>query len=232
MVSHCDTCVKPGARLTCAGCGCAKYCDRACQALHWKRGGHKQACAKAATTAAAKDASPPAQHPADSPRVSGTTAGVGAVEADEENECPICLTNADDYAGDASDPAKFLLGPGQCFQCGQLICGPCKRSMFVMRRDDTRCPLCRASFDCTGEEQFKRLWNLVHERLPGRHTYTAYLNLAEHYRDGVGVKADAAEALRWCLKAANGTPPEPRAQQNVGYAFLKGDGVPKDAGEA
>ena len=71
----------------------------------------------------------------------GGSVGAQPQQQEEENECPICLTNADDFAGDASDTLKFVLGAGQCFQCGQLICGPCRRAMHVKLRDS--CPVPR-----------------------------------------------------------------------------------------
>jgi TPR repeat protein len=51
-------------------------------------------------------------------------------------------------------------------------------------------------------------------------------------RDGLTGKApDYEEAMRWYLKAAEGTN-NAMAQNNIGRAYLAGEGVPKDAAAA
>jgi hypothetical protein len=38
-----DVCAKPGEHM-CSRCRGVKYCSASCQKVHWKQGGHKQAC--------------------------------------------------------------------------------------------------------------------------------------------------------------------------------------------
>ena len=42
----CAHCAKPGAQSSCARCKLVRYCGKACQAEHWKRGCHKVVCGK------------------------------------------------------------------------------------------------------------------------------------------------------------------------------------------
>lgn len=117
----------------------------------------------------------------------GGGGGVGAVADDEEvaHPCPICLDNEDDAYVDGQYS-------GQCFACGQLYCGACKANVRAMRK----CPTCRAPFHVSGGEKFKRLWKLVHDRSPGRHTPVAQNALGRMYAKG----EDDKEAVAWYRK--------------------------------
>lgn len=90
-----------------------------------------------------------------------------------------CLVNADDYF-DKHTNKDF---PGQCATCGYQFCGPCN-SAFARRGGMSRCPMCREPIAMAPEEEFRRLWSLVHDRTPGRHTRVALFNLAGAYAEG------------------------------------------------
>jgi hypothetical protein len=79
-----DDCNKPGMHL-CARCRCVRYCSAACQKVHWKQGGHKQACIPAAQ---ASVQAPPAPTPAAgcAPTADGVRGGGSC-----EGACIICL---------------------------------------------------------------------------------------------------------------------------------------------
>ena len=65
------------------------------------------------------------------------------------------------------------------------------------------CPTCRAPFIASAEEQFKRVWKLVHDRSPGWHTAHVQYFLSSCYLEGRGVKQDDAEAFKWIKRAAD-----------------------------
>ena len=231
----CGACGAPGAIQRCAGCLQAVYCDAACQRLHW-RGGHKRECraAAAAVSAAVAGGGGAAARTPTAPAVpaglggppheglDSTAVGCGGAtaeddEADPVNPCPLCLGNEDD-SGDC----------GACFACGQLYCGECNVPELVGKLD--LCPTCRAPVRVSDEENFKRLWSLVHDRTLGRHTPVAQDNLGGLYEGGKGVGQDHAAAARWYRKAAEQG--QARAQYNLGILCEDCNGVAQDHGEA
>ena len=113
-------------------------------------------------------------------------AASGAAGEEPEHACPICLTNAEDQqvAGE---------GPATCFGCGQSFCGECKPKM---QASVVNCPTCRAPFGVSDKENFARLWKLVHDRSPGRHTPDAQLALGRLYDKGTGVRRDEKEGMQ------------------------------------
>lgn len=122
---------------------------------------------------------------------------VGGAAADDDefaHPCPICLDNEDHAYVDGQ---CF----GQCFACGQLYCGGCNAGVGRLAGRCPKCPTCRAPFKVSDEEMFKRLWKLVHDRSPGRHTLAAQVNLGGMYAKGLGAKQDYKEAVEWYRKA-------------------------------
>ena len=101
----------------------------------------------------------------------GGGGGGGAAAADDDelvHPCPVCLDSEDDaYVGEQHC--------AQCFACGQLYCGACNTGEGIGQLSN--CPTCRAPFDVSDEEKFRRLWKLEHDRSPGRHTPVAQYNL-------------------------------------------------------
>ena len=149
--------------------------------------------------------------------------GEDAAAGDEEfaHRCPICWDNEDNAYVDGQVFA-------QCFACGQMYCGGCNTTDGIGRVRN--CPYCRAPFDVSGEDQFKRLWKLVQDRSPGRHTPTAQYNLGFMYDKGTDVKQDHKAAATWYRKAAEQG--VTAAQCNLGLAYAFGRGVKQDYKES
>ena len=219
----CANCTAPGAFELCCGCGETYYCDKACQKQHWKEGGHRLECAEleavqkaialgvhgpdpgggsggdggggsGGEAAATAGGSRGGWASAPPPPPTTPVAESGAEEEDSEHDCPICMANADDQRVAGVDC-------GMCFACGQMVCGECKPKLEASVRD---CPTCRAPFRVSAEESFARLWRLVHDRSPGRHTPRAQFNLGTCYEEGTGVRQDDTEAVKWFRLAAEG----------------------------
>ena len=151
--------------------------------------------------------------------VGGGVAG-GVAEDDEAepgNPCPLCLVNEDD-AGSG----------GACFACGQMYCGECN-TLETMGNLEL-CPACRAPFSVSAEDNFTRLWSLLHDRAPGHHTPSAQCNLGTVYARGTGVGQDHAEAARWYRKSAEQG--NAQAQYNLGLSCHDGTGVGQDRAAA
>jgi TPR repeat protein len=147
---------------------------------------------------------------------------ITAADDDElAHPCPICLDNEDDAYVDG-------MRCGQCFACGQMYCGGCNTVDGMGRISN--CPTCRAPIIVSDEENFKRLWKLVHDRSPGRHTPVAQYNLGTMYHEGDGVKQDDKEAVKWYRKAAEQG--YASAQHNLGCMYSNGRGVKQDEKEA
>jgi hypothetical protein len=72
-----DVCTKPGEHL-CSRCRAVKYCSASCQKVHWKQGGHKQACSADRLTASV---------------ASLVAAAASARAGSEVGECIVCLGN-------------------------------------------------------------------------------------------------------------------------------------------
>ena len=115
-----------------------------------------------------------------------------------------------------------------CFACGQMYCGGCNTDEGMGQVSN--CPTCRAPFNVSDEENFKRFWKLVHDRSPGRHTPVAQNALGGMYANGKGVKQDHTEAVEWYRKAADQG--FAHAQFNLGIMYSNGQGVKEDHNEA
>ena len=184
----------------------------------------------AATATATRATEAAAAHQPDRPgTISLATSNDGsahAVDGDQEDdghECPICLDNPDRFNGRAFDE-HF----GQCCQCGQMFCGPCKKQLMAVGGGE--CPACRASYRVSDEELFRQLHALVHTRSPGRHAPFAQYNLGRMYDKGTGVAQNSKEAVRlYALAAAQG---HATAQYNLGNMYDTGTGVAQDSREA
>jgi len=149
-----------------------------------------------------------------------SASGGGAADDDEfENPCPVCLDNEDDAYVDGKTS-------GQCSACGQMVCGACNAGISATQK----CPTCRAPLIVSHEEVFKRLWKLVHNRSPGRHTPAAQNRLGLAYADGTGVGQDGKEAVKWYRCAADQG--DGSAQFNLGKMYGNGQGVEQDDKEA
>eukprot|EP00729_Bicosta_minor_P001971 gene1971-biopygen6029 len=222
----CAYCKRPGARLKCEGCRQRSYCDRRCQKKDWKQE-HRGQCVKLQQVFVP----PPPGWRGGSAEAGGgggkgKAAAAAAVDIDEdedgiENPCPICLDNEDGAAVDGNRA-------GMCYACGQCYCGACNTADHVGRI--LNCPTCRASLKVSDEENFKRLWKLVHDRSPGRHTSAAQNNLGNMYYNGKGVEQDHVEAAKWYRKSAEAGNAD--AQFNLGTMYDNGEGVEQDHVEA
>ena len=148
----------------------------------------------AATATATRVAEAPVAHQPDQPGTSSRATANSAHAADgdqedNEHECPICWDNPDTFNGHGRGERN-----AQCFQCGQLVCGPCRKQLEAAGGGE--CPTCRASFRVSDEVLFRQNYALVHTRSPGRHTPVAQYNLGTLYNNGTGVDQDYHEAAR------------------------------------
>ena len=150
----------------------------------------------------------------------GGGGGAAAGDAEFAHPCPICLDNEDDATVDGR-------GCWMCYACGQMYCGACKGGLVDR---SPNCPTCRAPFAVSHEEEFKRLWKLVHDRSPGRHTPVAQNSLGTAYDTGDGIEQDYTEAVKWYRKA--GEQGYAMAQYNLGAMYGFGLGVEQDHTEA
>eukprot|EP00729_Bicosta_minor_P032464 gene32464-biopygen20866 len=229
----CAYCKRPGALLKCEGCRQRSYCDRKCQKRDWKQE-HRGQCVKLQQVFVPPPPGWRGAAPAEGAEASGgggsaaaAAGGGGAptvvVDDDDEieNPCPICLDNEDDAIVDGAHYAM-------CFACGQWYCGACKAGGLVDRSPN--CPTCRAPFSVSDEENFKRLWKVVHDRSAGRHTPAAQYSLGVMYDTGEGVKQDHVEAAKWYRKSAEAG--NAHAQNNFGNMHDTGKGVEQDHVEA
>eukprot|EP00729_Bicosta_minor_P004380 gene4380-biopygen16815 len=214
----CAYCIRPGAVLKCEGCRQRSYCDRKCQKRDWKQE-HRGQCAKLQQVFVPP---PPGWRGAAAEAAGGGGGGgnaaAAAVDIDDEdgieNPCPICLDNEDDAAVNGKSA-------GMCSACGQWYCGACNTADLVTRSPN--CPTCRAPLIVSDKEKFKRLWKLVHDRSPGRHTRAAQYNIGNRYNKGRGVEQDHVEAAKWYRKSAEAG--FAQAQYNLGLMYYKGDGI-------
>ena len=227
----CAYCKKPGARLKCNACRQRTYCDKRCQKSDWKTV-HREQCEKLQQVfvpppAGWREAKEAAERDGGGGGGAAAAAGGGAAgaAADDDAEfghpCPICLDNEDDATVDGEMC-------GMCTACGQMYCGACNKACRIGRIDN--CPTCRAPGSVSDKEHFRRLWKLIHDRSPGRHTLSAQNCLGEMYKKGQGVKQDYKEAVEWYRKAAEQG--DATAQCNLGYMCNKGEGVKQDYKEA
>eukprot|EP00040_Diaphanoeca_grandis_P014018 m.70926 g.70926 ORF g.70926 m.70926 type:complete len:312 (-) comp24287_c0_seq1:155-1090(-) len=227
MHKECSNCGKrPMGLKVCGRCQQTRYCSVECQKIHWKKGGHKVACAQLQTVAIASR-----RHKGNPPRssheeelIARISSGASLATAkssrtttpttsnstnDPINPCPICLTNEDDD----SDLA-------QCFNCGQLFCGECTDEL---NESQATCPTCRAPFDVSDKESFDRVHALVHVRSPGRHTPAAQYTLGTMYNNGRGVEENHTMAVKYYTLAADQG--LAGAQFGLGFMYAKGQGV-------
>ena len=217
----CVYCKRPGALLKCEACRQRSYCDRKCQKKDWKQE-HRGQCVKLQQVFF-----PPPPGWRGAAAEAGCRAAAAADIGDDEleNPCPICLDNEDDATVDGNDA-------GMCSACGHFYCGACKAAEgFAIRSPSFlgNCPTCRAPMMVSDEQEFKRLWKLVHDRSPGRYTPTAQYNLGVKYRLGKGVKQNDTEAVKWFRKSAEAG--FASAQFNLGVAYETGRGVKQDNSE-
>ena len=234
----CAYCKKPGAMNKCEACLQRTYCDKKCQKKDWKTV-HKKQCKKLQQVFYP----PPAGWRervegggGGGERDSGAEGG-GAVAAaaaggvrdggedEDENLCPICLDNKDDAHVDGSPPQI-------CFACGQLYCGACSGACSAggLFSKSPTCPTCRAPFIVSKEEDFKRLWKLVHDRSPGRYTGFAQYWLGMCYLNGDGVKQDYAEEFKWMKRAADNG--DGAAMFTTAAFYMGNKGVAQDSAKA
>eukprot|EP00729_Bicosta_minor_P032828 gene32828-biopygen3824 len=232
-IKVCAYCKRPGARLKCEGCRQRSYCDRKCQKRDWKQE-HRGQCVKLQQVFVPP---PPGWRGAGVAEVAAACGGGGGAAAagggggappvviddeDEiENPCPICLDNEDDTIVDGKRA-------GMCSACGQSYCGACKAGGLADRSPN--CPTCRAPLIVLREKEFKRMWKLVHDRSPGRHTPVAQYSLGVMYDKGKGVEQDHVEAVKWYRKSAEAG--YAMAQLCLANMYENGEGVEQDHVEA
>eukprot|EP00729_Bicosta_minor_P013105 gene13105-biopygen14214 len=223
----CAYCKRPGALLKCEGCRQRSYCDRKCQKKDWKQE-HRGQCVKLQQVFVPPK---PGWRGAKAEAAGGfggggkAAAAAAAVDIDDEieNPCPICLVNEDDSNVDG---VHF----GMCTACGQFYCGACNEGEERLAGRSPNCPTCRAPFRVSDGEEFKRFWQLVHDRSPGRYTPVAQNILGFMYDNGEGVEQDHVEAAKWFRKSAEAG--HARAQCNLGVMYNNGIGVEQDHVEA
>ena len=152
----------------------------------------------------------------------GGSGGGGVAAADDEfaHTCPVCLDN-EDGATVGGQSCR------QCYACGQTCCGACHAHISATHK----CPTCRAPTNVSDlsrrrREKFKRLWKLLHNRSPGRHTLVAQSNLGVMYANGRGVEQDHEEAVIWFRTAGGRGGAE--AQSDLGTMHRNGTGVKQD----
>jgi hypothetical protein len=151
-----------------------------------------------------------------------TTCGGASAVVDNEfkHPCPICLDAEED-----NDVDDHIIS-GMCHACGQSLCGMCCERVYNIANftQQMKCPMCRAPFsnmyDNRDKVAFDRLWKLVHDRSPGRHTPVAQNLIGSKYHGGEGVKQDHAEAFKWYGLGAKGG--NARAQYNYSVMFYEG----------
>jgi len=94
------------------------------------------------------------------------------------------------------------------------------------------CAICRAPIDVPDEEHFRRVWALVHDRSPGRHTPMALYHLGLFYTRGKGVAQDGAAAVGWLRQAADLGNAEALLKLGEMYEHGLGRDIRQDAAEA
>lgn len=146
------------------------------------------------------------------------------VAAAPEHTCPICMDNKDDATVVSVDGTNN--NPGMCYTCGQLTCGACNRMISDLRK----CPVCRATLHAPANEQFTKLWALVHDRTAGRHTQYARYMIGDAYYVGRGVRQNKGEAAAWFRKVEGQGLVE--APNKLGHMYELGEGVIADMVEA
>lgn len=92
-----------------------------------------------------------------------------------------------------------------------------------------KCPICRCNFvNPSDQEYFQRLYKLVHDRSPGRHSFQALHDLSAMYSNGRGVRKDPAKAAELNRKKMLYAT-DSDSQYSVGGDFLRGsDGFKQD----
>ena len=236
----CAYCKKQGAKQKCNACLQRSYCDQKCQKKDWKTV-HRDQCEKLQLSGGAAPAGGGA---AASAAAAATAAGEmsarDAGDDDDEHPCPICLDNEDDATVNGK---QFDV----CSACGQMFCGACSLDMFENGPDATAhgpltittevvsgkrvhliaevnsCPTCRAPLVVSDEKEFERMWKLVHDRSPGRHTPVAQFRLGTMLDCGEGVPQDHAKAAKWYRLAAEHG--DANAQYNLSCLHATGSGV-------
>ena len=244
----CAYCEAQGAKLKCIACRRRVYCDKRCQKKDWKSG-HREECQKIQEEAVAPgqeddddddDDDADAYYDAASGGEAEDTEQVaeegevgvrgeeeGGKEDEEETHlCPLCLENKDDL-GFNSHPSTTITDHtcGMCLVCGQKTCGPCvyiveRKMRLHFARFGPNCPTCRASLMVSDEENFLRLWTLVHDKPPGRHTPEALYRLGYRYGLGKGVPQSHPDAWAWFARAAEHQ--HPGGQTELGTMYDAG----------
>ena len=220
---QCTACgkLKPrSATSTCQRCGLPQYCNRACQTQDWKKGKHKALCKAAAALQKAVD---PSLIHGWAPRPRDTRDSGGGGGCDDENECPICLTNPDQSC--TTDNQSFL-----CSTCGQSFCGECSATVVysdLLGIEPLPCPTCRTDMrDKQDGSRFRQLHALL--KREGRHVPMVHCQLARMHEDGthVGCAKDAALSVRHYEEAARAG--IVNAQGRLAMYYLEGEGVAAD----
>ena len=134
----------PGRPLhnSCSRCKTTWYCSRACQAAHWKTGGHRENCV-----------TPEQRRLQQASTASGTTPLSSSSDgAAAEEECAICL---DSYAA----------GPIQTLECSHTFHVACVEKLRSFHLD--ACPNCRAGLPPGPQQVFDeaaRQWMVLERR--------------------------------------------------------------------
>ncbi len=230
----CTICGKKDARR-CKGCGTTAYCSTDCQRIDWRDRDHRNVCKKIQAAGAAQDEAPtpppsppvfygpaPRSH-ADEVRERIAAEHEAARERREANpepkpqsarwgsRCPICLEDWDVNA------PKMLRS---C--CCRTICKSCENKIA----SEAKCPLCRSTPAMTSAEELARLRRHVENEVP-----EAILNLGDAYRDGdLGLVRSTKKACKLYKRAVELGNSD--AMLNLGYRYLRGDGVKLDKKKA
>ena len=236
MPPPCAACAAPAAPLACARCKCAFYCAAACQRAAW--GAHKGVCVAGAADGL------PALGEWEKPHRCSTCGADGVLKGCLGCKCaPYCDDQCQRAAwGAHRDACRAAAAAPEVKDAGkQSRCSQCGCETPYHRKMCGRC--CSVSY--CGEACARAHWTGGHRgacAAAGAALFS-YMRLladagdvcamaicATYNQEGVGVVADAAEAVKWHMRAAEAGYVD--AQFNLGCCYRDGEGVAVDAAAA
>jgi len=211
-VSVCANCGKEGANNICNKCKQVKYCNAVCKKVHKKK--HKKDCEEYIRLATEKH---------------NEKLRLAADLHDEKlfkeppsqyGDCPICFLRLP------------LPETGRRYKscCGKTICSGCNHAPVYDNQGnevaDKKCPFCRTIFPKSVEEGTER-----EKKRAENGDSIAIHSLGNYYRDGkYGFPQDHTKALELFHQA--GELGHSIAYNNIGFAYLNGEGVEVDKKKA
>jgi TPR repeat protein len=235
----------------CGRCMAVKYCSADCQAYHWKKGGHKEACK-------------PYARPNDAPVGREVERCCVCLEGLAETSCTLPCTHTF-HIQCAEDLREFGLNCPLCRaklpESPAKMCEETTAEYLKIRRGNKRPDGTRRPYTKEQLAQLAELFRRMTEAAQQGHGL-AQFNLGMFYLQGTITQKDEAVAVdwfhksalngcasaqsymaqrchknndlagsaEWWLKAAEGNCP--MSQYNYGYACFRGEGVPVDLDKA